>query len=363
MNGQQVLMEKREEARQAILTLEDKTPTAIILNLFGRWFPKSISKQSLLYWVLQIVLISAVVILPGSLLSLALGEMGKWSRLFFRLITAYGLVFFGFILAHTAFRLTFDELANHTVLKIANIEDCSALVAFCRSSASSMYVFLVAGSLLWSVWGVVSVKEFPGIGLMYMVILAGCLVGVSYQAVFWVITLTNQLKDFQYELNTFTPANSEVVVRLSSMLNMIIYLTGSFFVVLTLYVSILGSQMSKAFAGPLTLLGCGIILVQFFTHRSTIGGIIEKERWMSLNKLQLQMNTIQATEDLSNTDVSERLLRLADLHERILVDHSGGFDFKSLLSLFSQLLLPLLGLLLGNIDKLMNLIMSLTPKK
>ena len=356
MSEQRVLMEKHEEARRAILALKDKTPTAIILNLFGKWLPQSISKQTLFYWVLQIVLISAVIILPGSLLSLAFGEMEKWSRLIFSWTTAVGLVFFGFILAHAAFRLAFDELANHTVHKIAKVEDCSTLVAFCKSSASSMYAFLIAGGLLWSVWGVVSVKEFPGIGLMYMAILAGCLVGVEFQAVFWLIALTNQLKDFQYELNTFTPANSEVVVRLSSMLNMNIYLTGSFFVVLTLYVSFFGSQTSKAFAGPFTLLGCGIILVQFFIHRSTIGEIVEKERWMSLNKLQLQMNTIQATEDISNKDVSERLLRLADLHERIQGDRSEIFNFKSLLNLFSQLMLPLLGLLLGNIDKVLALL-------
>lgn len=356
MNEQQGLMEKREEARQAILALEEKTPTAIILNLFGRWFPKSISKHSLLYWVLQIALIYAVIILPGSLLSLVLSEMKKWSQFIFPLITAVGLVIFGFIQAHAAFRLTFAEFANHTVHKIANVEDCSALVIFCKSASSSMYAFLGAGGLLWSAWGVFSLKQFPGIGLMYMAILAGCLVGVEFQAVSWLIALTNRLKDFQYELNTFAPANSEVVVRLSSMLNMIIYLTGSFFVVLTLFVSFFGSQTSKAFAGPLTLLGCGIILVQFFIHRATIGGIVEKERWIGLNKLQLQMNTIQATEDLSNKDVSERLLRLADLYERIRSNRSGGFDFKSLLSLFSQLMLPLLGLLLGNIKDLMALI-------
>jgi hypothetical protein len=353
MGEQQVLTEKREEARQAILALEEKTPTAIILNLFGRWFPKSISKHSLLYLVLNIVLMEAVIVLSGSLLSLALGEMGKWSRFIFPLITAVGLVIFGFVLAHVAFRLTFAEFANHTVYKIANVEDCSALVAFCKSSASSMYVFLGAGGLLWSAWGVFSLREFPGIGLMYMAILAGCLVGVEFQVVFWLIALTNRLKDFQYELNTFAPANSEVVVRLSGMLNMVIYLTGSFFIVLTLYVSFFGSQTSKTFAEPLALLGCGMILVQFFIHRSTISGIVEKERWASLNKLQLQMNAIQATEDLSNKDVSERLLRLADLHEKIRSNRAGNFDVKSLLSLFSQLMLPLLGLLLGNIDKVM----------
>jgi len=357
MNEQQALMEKREEARQAILALKDKTPTTLILNLFDRWFTKPILEYGLFYWLLQIILINAVIILPGLLIALAFGEIGKWSGPIFSWITATELVVFGFIQAYVAFRLAFHELANHTVYKITNFEDLFSLVAFCRSSASSMYVFLIAGGVLWPILNLAPHKDFPGIGFTYTTIITGFLVGIAIQAVFWVITLANKLRDFQYDLNTFAPANSEVVVRLSDMLNKTVYLTGSFFVVLTLLVSsgLFGSQINKALAFPLALLGWMLIIVQFLVNRSSINAIIEKERWANLNKLQLQMNTIQATEDLSNKDVSERLLRLADLYERIRSNRAGGFDFKSLLSLFSQLMLPLLGLLLGNFDKVMAL--------
>jgi len=161
MNEQQVLMEKHVEARQAILTLEDKTPPAIILNLFGRWFPKSISDQSLFYWILQIVLIHAVIILPGLLLSLALGEMGKWPKLIYIWFAGTELPIFGFILSHTLFRLAFHELANHTVYKITKLEDLSALVAFCRFSASSMYALSLTGSVLYSAWSFFLSRNSP----------------------------------------------------------------------------------------------------------------------------------------------------------------------------------------------------------
>lgn len=356
MNEHQTLTEKREQAHLEIFALKDKIPPAIILNLFDRWFPKSISELNLFYWILQIVLINAAIVFPGLLLSLALGEIEKWPKFISSSIAAIEMAIFGLIQAHVFFRLAFHELANHTVYKIANLEDLSALVAFCRDSASSIYAFLGAGSILWFVWTLSAWREFPGVGLTFMVIVTGGLVNISLQALFWAITLANKLKDFQYELNTFAPANSEVVIRLSGMLNKIVYLTANFFVVFTLLVSsgFFGSQINRTFAVPFTMLGWTLIIIQFLVHRSTINGIVEKERWTSLNKLQLQMNTIQAAEDLSDKDVSERLLRLADLHERIRTNRAGRFDVKSLLTLFSQLMLPLLGLLLGNIDTLMD---------
>jgi len=337
MNEQQSLMEKRAEARQAILALEHKTPPAIILNLFGRWFPKSITKQNLFYWITQIALIHGAFILPGLLLSLALGEMEKWSGLSISWFAAIELVIFGLIQAHVLFRWAFHELSNHTVHKITNLDDLAALVSFCKSSASSMYAFLLVGGILWPVWTFFALTEFPGVGLFYMVILTGILMGVSLQVVFWVITLANHLKGLQYELNTFMPANSEVVTRLSNMLNKTVYLTGSFFIVVTLLISsgLLGAQVNRTQGVPITLLGWTLIIIQFLFNRSAINGIVDRERWSNLNKLQLQMNTIQAQEDLSEKNVSERLLRLADLHDRIRIDRSGGFDFKSLLSLFS----------------------------
>jgi hypothetical protein len=354
MNEHPTLIEKRDQARQEILMLKDKMSPAVVFNFFSRWFPKSSSEQSLVYWLGQVILLNAVIILPGLLLASVFGEIKEWPDNIVAWFAAIELAIYGFLLSQALFRLTYHEIANHFVYKFVDSEDLSAIVSFCRSSASSTYLFLIVGGGVWLALSLL-VLGFHGIGLTYMVIATGGLMGGGFQAIFWAISLTNQLKDFQYELNTFTPANSEVVAKLSSMLNKIIYLTGAFFVVLTLLVSsgFFGLQINKAFGLPLTFLGWGIIMIQFFVNRSAINEIVEKERWVSLNKLQTQMNTIQATEDLSNKDVSDRLLRLADFHERIRSNRAGGFDFKSLLSLFSQLMLPLLGLLLGNFDKVM----------
>ena len=361
MNENQSLREQQEAARREILALKEKTPTSRVLNLFSRWFPKSILEHGLFYWLLQIILFNAVYFLPGLLISLTLGEMGMWAGKISAWVVCLEMAIYGFIQAHSVSRSVFNDIANYIIRKISDPKDLSALVVFCSSSAEYFYAFVVSGTILWSVWQfstwLIVQHTSIGFGLGYMAVLAGCLIGVSLHTLFWLILLSIRLKTLNYDLNSFTPANSEVISRLTNILNKIIYFTGVYFAILTLLVAsgLLGSIINNAVALPFTILGWIIIVVQFLVHRSTINGIVERERWESLNKLQMQMNTIQATEDLSNKDVSERLLRLADLHERIRSNRAGGFDFKSLLSLFSQLMLPLLGLLLGNFDKVMAL--------
>ena len=68
------------------------------------------------------------------------------------------------------------------------------------------------------------------------------------------------------------------------------------------------------------------------------------------------MNSVEAAGDLSDQETSERLLRLADIHKQILSSKAHSFDFKSVATLFSQLMLPLLGLLLGNLDEILALL-------
>ncbi len=47
--------------------------------------------------------------------------------------------------------------------------------------------------------------------------------------------------------------------------------------------------------------------------------------------------------------------RLMDYHDRIKGTHNSAFDLRAALSLINSLLLPLLALLLANIDKILGL--------
>ena len=90
--------------------------------------------------------------------------------------------------------------------------------------------------------------------------------------------------------------------------------------------------------------------------RSTLSTITNCAKWKTLNRISDKMNAIEATGDLSDKDTVERLLRFADIHKQVMASNTKTFDLKSAAILFSQLMLPLLGLLLGNLDKVLELL-------
>jgi hypothetical protein len=102
---------------------------------------------------------------------------------------------------------------------------------------------------------------------------------------------------------------------------------------------------------PIILLGWIITVLQFLSNRSAINKIIDTAKWATLNNLQEQVNHLVKSQDLSEKENAEKLSRLTEFYERIVASKSNTFDLKSLSTFISQLLLPLLGLLLGNLDK------------
>jgi hypothetical protein len=86
-------------------------------------------------------------------------------------------------------------------------------------------------------------------------------------------------------------------------------------------------------------------------NRYATNKIIDTAKWKILNNLQAQVNRLVKSQDFSEKESAEKLLRLTEIYERIAISKSNRFDLKSLSTFVSQLLLPLLGLLLGNLDK------------
>jgi hypothetical protein len=132
------------------------------------------------------------------------------------------------------------------------------------------------------------------------------------------------------------------------MFNKHLYITASYFGVATLVISFI-KLTSVTF--PLILLGWLIIILQFLINRYATTKIIDTAKWKILNNLQEQINHLVKSQDLSEKESAEKLLRLTEIYERIAISKSNRFDLKSLSTFVSQLMLPLLGLLLGNLEK------------
>ena len=120
--------------------------------------------------------------------------------------------------------------------------------------------------------------------------------------------------------------------------------------------SLVDQQARVIFSLPFIGIGWTVIITQFLLTRSTLGAITNRAKWVTLNRIRTNINALEATGDLSDKDTAERLFRLADIHKQIMASKTNTLDLKSVSTLISQLMLPLLGLLLGNLDKLLKLL-------
>jgi hypothetical protein len=360
MDQQLELGSKRREVREEILELKEQIPSARIFNGLGKAFkPKSLG-----YWLSNIVLLNLILLSPWILIGLALKEIEKANPFFAAGILVTEGAIFSICIAHIAVQAILDDIANRIIEKISNADDLSKMLLWLKQTWSMQTVsaFGLPFCLIWILLGMVStgvlIHQFLGFGFSFTVVLVGSLAGLVCHIYIWTCLLASSLKTYQYEMNAFSPADSEIISDISEMLTKAIYMLAMISAVFTLgsASSLIDPQIRAIFSYPIIVIAWILILAQFLFTRSTLGVITNRAKWETLNKIQVRINLIEATGDLSDKDTAERLLRLADIHKQIMASRTNTFDLKSVSTLFSQLMLPLLGLLLGNLDKVLKLL-------
>jgi len=360
MDTESELTLKRLEVREEILALKGQIPLIQILNRLGKAF----RHNSLGYWIANIVLLNSILLIPWTLLALGLKEIQRTGPVFVTSIVCIELVILGLIAAYLALHIMLDDLRDGIAEKVSNAHDVSKLLLWLKKtwSRQSVSAFALPFCLIWTLLGVggmsLVLQQFVGFGLTLTVILVGLLAGLLFHVLVWASFMIVSLKNYRYEVNAISPADSEIVSNISNMMMKGIYILAAVFAVITLVAtsSLVNQQLRVTFALPMLLFFWIVIIAQFLLTRSTLSAIINRAKWTTLNKIQVRINTIEATGDLSDKDTAERLLRLADLHKQIMISESSTFGLKSFSALFTQLMLPLLGLLLGNLDKLSKLL-------
>jgi hypothetical protein len=354
------LIQKRQEVKAEILVLKEQIPSARIFDQLSRMF----KRNSLEYWLSGVVLLNLIILSPWGIIGLVLKEFDRPRIVLIETLIAAETIVLGFVIAHIAVDAILNDVADRIVEKIKNVDDLTKLLLWLKQTWSLRSVLTVAFPF-WVVWVILSVggmssisQQFVGFGLSVTVIFCGSLVGMVVYIYLWTCLLIYNLKIYQYEMNVFSPADSEIISSISEMLARSIYTLAGLFAIITLIAtSSLVDQLARAILGiPLLVFGWAVIIAQFLLTRSTLSTITNREKWITLNRLREKINALEATGDLSDKDTAERLFRLADIHKQIMASKTNTLDLKSVSTLFSQLMLPLLGLLLGNLDKVLKLL-------
>jgi hypothetical protein len=97
------------------------------------------------------------------------------------------------------------------------------------------------------------------------------------------------------------------------------------------------------------------IIAIFILNQSSLSTLIQRAKGKTLNEIQARIEELHNSEKLGEKEPMETINRLMDYYDRIKSIRSSRIDSGAVLNLINSLLLPLLALVLGNIDKILAL--------
>ena len=264
MDTESELSQKRLEVRQEILALKEQIPSARIFNVLGRAF----RHNSPGYWLSNITLLALIQIAPGVLLGLALKESNNLLRVGTQGLLAIGLVLLGITAGHFSIRAVLDDLAKQIVEHSNHVDDLSKLLRWLQQTWSTRFIsaFVLPYGLLWMLLGIAGMSvflgQFVGFGFTLWSTITGLLAGVMLYIPFWTCLLAFNLRNYRYEMNAFSPADSEVIDDISNMMTRSIYVLSATTAVISLVSasSLVSPQSKSIFAIPLMTLGWATII-------------------------------------------------------------------------------------------------------
>jgi len=210
----------------------------------------------------------------------------------------------------------------------------------------------VLGYILYASWMQVAKMGFH-VGTFVTITLA------SIQAV-WVVwyfypfyvSFPARISHYHYDLYTFDPSSSEVVLQLSQLLTSILYITMAYIVYLTLGLAYFGvlsfdiSSLDTALIFSLFVWAPTVIL--YVTGQQHISGLITRAKWKILNEIQTKNESLYSGQEIPDKVTVERLQQLSDFHDRIKSTPNSALDFRASLNFLNSLLLPVIAFLIAN---------------
>jgi len=359
MNTDNELQQKQKELKEEITKRIDNTIPAYFYNLIGDALARIFRLKKRPHWAVSAVVLFVLIYLPASLVSVLTGEVYKWEATHFFYVVLAVAIFSAPTVNHI--NITGNVLSGLRDNVVDSIQDVKSLNAFSEwLSAFSVRKWLIFNLafgipyyLIWTITQGVFMGKFVGFGVA-----AFNLVIFYYDSVFYTIfkmlTLPSALSKLNLNIYEPDPANSKVIKYLIYMLNVYLYYYVS---VVALVTAIMSLFPASWMLWAILFMGWLPSMAQFIANQYAIRKIIITAKWKKLDELQGQIKELN-TGNLKDAPEATivRINQLMDLHDRISGKPNSMLNWNTGFNLLNQLMLPLLGVLLGNIDKVINLL-------
>lgn len=342
---------------------EMNTAPAIVLNLPNAVFEKFSGKKSTLPVWLSGLILGAVIFLPSYTLAFLLGETRQIKEIGWTVFTSLQLSYCSVIVIYIDININiFGYLKRKIIPSIASekelvdLRNCVQL-ATTHKYIPSILLLGIAVGLIAFIGGTLAYGSNPGYGLPISAIFFGIFGGISLYYLIWVMKLTLLLSSISFSINEFMPVSSKIIYDISGMLNTHLYIVALFTAIVTTIDSL--DKLTAWFVWIDILFAWLPISAQFFLTQNTIRKIIANAKWTVLEQIQSEIRALKISGHLNDKDTTDAINRLLDLHDRIEKTRDSTFDFKSGLDFLNQLMLPVAGWIIVNVEKLLSLINSL----
>lgn len=277
--------------------------------------------------------------------------------------TAIELAVTGLVVLHFVISFIIRSTNGLFVEAIESIDDLNDLQKWLEDgwTLQNPYKLVVGGAIAWTlistIWLSISYHMFVGVGFIIAAIFVGGVLGIGLYYLVWAIKLPLHLGNYRYKLHEVDPVHSEVISHLTHTLNRVIYGVAAYFALVTMIDVLIGGSPGQVVV-LILVLGWGIITIQFIVNQSTLAKIVSTAKWKTLNEIQAEIRVLRTNGKLTEKETMDAINRLMDLHERVRNTQSSPLDLKAGLTFLNQLMLPLFGFLLANIENIVNFIVS-----
>jgi hypothetical protein len=195
----------------------------------------------------------------------------------------------------------------------------------------------------------------PPISIVILFFLYYMILSVFLYVLLYMVVLSARVGHYYLKLYTTDPGSSEVVSHLASLFSNLLYLVALFAASVMLFLAFVGFLTIQTLVGTVLLFWIPLIIM-FVFYQNSLSRIVRRAKGNTLNEIQAKIEKLHASEKLGEKDTMETINRLMDYYDRIKNTRSSRIDLEAVLHLINSLLLPLLALVLGNIDKILALL-------
>jgi len=260
-------------------------------------------------------------------------------------------------LIHARFLTLVSQTVTDNITNSDAVEDLHSWLRTVFSLKTQLVITVIPGTvaacvsayLTYRSWGIVPTPE----GLLFSV-LCGIEGAVYLCTGYAIMAFPHRLSHYPLTLYAINPSDSELIERLSDLLNLNIlffglYASGLTFVLWTFNIFRLDTTI-------IMLSIQWFLTALFFTiGQYTMSNIIVRTKRKKLNEIQARIVAIDTHGDLANKETMEALQRLIEYHDRIAHTRNSALDVSSILRFLQSLLLPLLASIVTNINELIEL--------